>query len=85
MEIVYDASELENYMTHAVIDSPDHPILVDHFLEGAIEVDVDAIAEDVEFGVGHQDRDFDQQVGLEVQPGHLAVDPHQFVAHSVSQ
>jgi carbamoyl-phosphate synthase large subunit len=45
MEIVYSDTELERYMTYAVQVEPDHPILIDHFLENAIEVDVDAIAD----------------------------------------
>jgi carbamoyl-phosphate synthase large subunit len=45
MEIVYSDSELERYMTYAVQVEPDHPILIDRFLENAIEVDVDAIAD----------------------------------------
>ncbi len=45
MEIVYSDSELERYMTYAVQVEPDHPILIDKFLEDAIEVDVDAIAD----------------------------------------
>ncbi len=45
MEIVYSDSELERYMTYAVQVEPDHPILIDKFLENAIEVDVDAIAD----------------------------------------
>lgn len=45
MEIVYSDSDLERYMTYAVQVEPDHPILVDRFLENAIEVDVDAIAD----------------------------------------
>ncbi|MCC6794408.1 MAG: carbamoyl-phosphate synthase large subunit [Candidatus Hydrogenedentes bacterium] len=45
MEIVYDQSALARYMTHAVEASPDHPILIDKFIEGAIEIDVDAIAD----------------------------------------
>ncbi|MBW4524485.1 MAG: carbamoyl-phosphate synthase large subunit [Phormidium tanganyikae FI6-MK23] len=45
MEIVYSDAELERYMTYAVLVEPDHPILVDRFLENAIEVDVDAIAD----------------------------------------
>jgi len=45
MEIVYSDSELERYMSYAVQIEPDHPILIDHFLENAIEVDVDAIAD----------------------------------------
>ncbi len=45
MEIVYDDETLDRYMTHAVQASPEHPVLVDSFLEDAIEVDVDAIAD----------------------------------------
>lgn len=45
MEIVYSDTELELYMTFAVQVEPDHPILIDKFLENAIEVDVDAIAD----------------------------------------
>ena len=50
-----------------------------------VDDDVNAVAEDVQLRVGHQHRDFDEQVGLEVQAGHFAVDPHQFVSHSAQQ
>jgi carbamoyl-phosphate synthase large subunit len=45
MEIVYSDNDLERYMTYAVQVEPDHPILIDKFLENAVEVDVDAIAD----------------------------------------
>jgi carbamoyl-phosphate synthase large subunit len=45
MEIVYSDHDLERYMTFAVQVEPDHPILIDKFLENAVEVDVDAIAD----------------------------------------
>ncbi|MGQ9694143.1 MAG: carbamoyl-phosphate synthase large subunit [Thermodesulfobacteriota bacterium] len=45
MEIVYHEEDLEFYMKNAVQASPEHPILIDKFLEEAIEVDVDAIAD----------------------------------------
>ena len=45
MEIVYDEKSLADYMEKAVEASPEKPILVDKFLEDAIEVDVDAIAD----------------------------------------
>ena len=45
MEIVYSDEELEHYMSYAVQIEPDHPILIDKFLENAVEVDVDAIAD----------------------------------------
>ncbi|MFP5264891.1 MAG: carbamoyl-phosphate synthase large subunit [Blastocatellia bacterium] len=45
MQIVYDEASLENYMTYAVEASPEHPVLIDSFLENAYEVDVDALAD----------------------------------------
>ncbi len=45
MEIVYDDQSLSEFMHGAIRISPDHPILIDRFLESAIEVDVDAVAD----------------------------------------
>ena len=45
MEIVYDEASLLNYFERAVRASPDHPVLVDRFLEDAFEADVDALAD----------------------------------------
>ncbi|MGC9965070.1 MAG: carbamoyl-phosphate synthase large subunit [Syntrophobacteraceae bacterium] len=45
MEIVYDNARLEEFMKTAVHVSPGHPILIDKFLEDAIELDVDAISD----------------------------------------
>ena len=45
MEIVYDNNELEEYMEEAVKVSPEHPILVDKFLEDAVELDVDILCD----------------------------------------
>ncbi|MEI7591231.1 MAG: carbamoyl-phosphate synthase large subunit, partial [Deltaproteobacteria bacterium] len=45
MEIVYDSSSLRQFMDKALLVSPGHPILIDKFLEDAIEVDVDAISD----------------------------------------
>ncbi len=45
MEIVYDKSRLAKFMKTAVNVSPGHPILIDKFLEDAIELDVDAISD----------------------------------------
>jgi carbamoyl-phosphate synthase large subunit len=45
MEIVYDDDALDQYMQNAVQASPDRPVLVDKFLEDAIEVDVDCISD----------------------------------------
>ncbi len=45
MEIVYDRHALERYMAGAVEASPERPILIDKFLEDAVEMDVDAISD----------------------------------------
>jgi carbamoyl-phosphate synthase large subunit len=45
MAIVYDVAALDRYMRHAVQASPEHPILIDKFLEDATEIDVDAVAD----------------------------------------
>ena len=45
MEIVYDRKDLEYYMETAVQVSPGKPILIDRFLDGAVEIDVDAISD----------------------------------------
>jgi len=45
MEIVYDDQDLEAFMEKAVAASPEHPILIDKFLEDAIEIDVDGVAD----------------------------------------
>jgi carbamoyl-phosphate synthase large subunit len=45
MAIVYDGSHLEGFVREAVKASPEHPILVDRFLEDAFEVDVDALGD----------------------------------------
>jgi carbamoyl-phosphate synthase large subunit len=45
MAIVYDMAALDRYMVNAVAASPGHPILIDKFLEDAVELDVDAVAD----------------------------------------
>ena len=52
MEIVYDDDELELFVRTAAEASPDHPVLIDRFLEGAIEVDVDAVCDGTDVFVG---------------------------------
>ncbi|MBQ1442770.1 MAG: carbamoyl-phosphate synthase large subunit [Renibacterium sp.] len=43
MEIVYDEANLSRYISNATEITPDHPVLIDRFLEDAIEIDVDAL------------------------------------------
>ncbi|ADI74299.1 carbamoyl-phosphate synthase, large subunit [Methanohalobium evestigatum Z-7303] len=45
MEIVYDEEELKRYLRESVCVSKDNPILIDDFLEGAVEIDVDAVCD----------------------------------------
>ncbi|MGL4670454.1 MAG: carbamoyl-phosphate synthase large subunit [Methanobacteriaceae archaeon] len=52
MEIVYSDDELKEYMKEAVKISPEHPILVDKFLEEAVEVDVDVLCDGEDVLIG---------------------------------
>jgi carbamoyl-phosphate synthase large subunit len=52
MEIVYDDDELETFVRTAAEASREHPVLIDRFLEGAIEVDVDAVCDGADVFVG---------------------------------
>ena len=52
MEIVYNEADLERYMREAVRVSPDHPILIDDFLESAVEIDVDAVCDGKDVFIG---------------------------------
>jgi carbamoyl-phosphate synthase large subunit len=52
MEIVYDDVTLESYMDRATRVSPEHPVLVDRFLDDAIEIDVDALYDGEELYLG---------------------------------
>jgi len=52
MQIVYDAEDLRTYMVEAARVSPEHPVLVDKFLQDALEVDVDAIADGAAVVIG---------------------------------
>ena len=45
MEVVFDEAELNRYMREAVQVEPDHPVLIDQYLENAVEVDVDALCD----------------------------------------
>lgn len=52
MEIVYDQDELKSYMREAVEVSDDSPILLDRFLDQAIEVDIDAVSDGTQVVIG---------------------------------
>ncbi len=52
MEIVYDEASLMGYFGRAVRASPDHPVLIDRFIEDAFEADVDALADGTSVVIG---------------------------------
>ncbi|MEU5696270.1 carbamoyl-phosphate synthase large subunit [Actinosynnema sp. NPDC020468] len=52
MEIVYDEESLKSYIARATEVSPEHPVLVDRFLDDAIEIDVDALFDGEEVFIG---------------------------------
>jgi carbamoyl-phosphate synthase large subunit len=52
MEIVYDDETLSAYVTRATVASPEHPVLVDRFLDDAIEIDVDALYDGTDMYLG---------------------------------
>ena len=52
MEIVYDEASLKNYFERAARASPDHPVLIDRFIEDAFEADVDALSDGTDVVIG---------------------------------
>jgi carbamoyl-phosphate synthase large subunit len=52
MEIVYDDGALEGYIARATAISPEHPVLVDRFIDDAVEIDVDALFDGEELFLG---------------------------------
>jgi len=52
MEIVYDEKSLKDYMKKAVKASPEHPVLIDKYLEDAVEIDVDAVSDGKDVIIG---------------------------------
>src|SRR5262249_50380787 len=52
MQIVYDDQDLAQFVQEAVQVAPEHPVLIDQFLEGALEIDVDAVADGEQVVVG---------------------------------
>src|SRR5581483_5601491 len=52
MEIVYDETHLDDYISRATEITPDHPVLVDRFLDDAVEIDVDALYDGAELYLG---------------------------------
>ena len=75
MEIVYSDTALETYMREAVSVSNDSPVLLDRFLESAIEVDVDAISDGEEVVIGGI-MEHIEQAGIHSGDSACALPPH---------
>jgi carbamoyl-phosphate synthase large subunit len=52
MAIVYDAAELKHFLAQATSAAPEHPVLIDRYLEDAVEMDVDAVADGTRVVIG---------------------------------
>jgi carbamoyl-phosphate synthase large subunit len=75
MEIVYDEPSLARYMAEAVEASPERPILIDKFLEDAIEVDVDAVCDGVRTIIGGV-MEHIEEAGIHSGDSACAIPPH---------
>jgi carbamoyl-phosphate synthase large subunit len=84
MAIVYDTGALDRYMRHAVQASPEHPILVDKFLEDATEIDVDAVADATGAVVIGGIMEHIEQAGIHSGDSSCVVPPFQLPARHVA-
>jgi len=84
MEIVYDEESLRSYMTNAAKVSPGRPILVDKFLEDAIEVDVDVVA-DGKIAVVGGILEHVEEAGVHSGDAAMAMPPHTLAPAVVDQ
>ena len=84
MEIVYDEPSLDRYMAEAVEASPEHPILIDKFLEDAIEVDVDAVCDGERTIVGGV-MEHIEEAGIHSGDSACAIPPFSLPAETVAE
>ncbi len=84
MAIVYDTAALDRYMRHAVQASPEHPILIDKFLEDATEIDVDALADETGAVVIGGIMEHIEQAGIHSGDSSCVVPPYQLSERIVS-
>jgi len=84
MEIVYDDKALEHYMRHAVWASPDRPVLVDKFIEDAVEVDVDMIADGHTFVIAGI-MEHIEEAGVHSGDAAMVLPPHTLSAEIINQ
>jgi carbamoyl-phosphate synthase large subunit len=84
MEIVYDEPSLDRYMQEAVEASPGHPILIDKFLEDAIEVDVDAVCDGERTIIGGV-MEHIEEAGIHSGDSACAIPPYSLPASIITQ
>jgi carbamoyl-phosphate synthase large subunit len=84
MAIVYDMAALDRYMRHAVTASPEHPILIDKFLEDATEIDVDALADETGAVVIGGIMEHIEQAGIHSGDSSCVVPPFQLSASHIA-
>jgi carbamoyl-phosphate synthase large subunit len=85
MAIVYDMAALDRYMIHAVAASPGHPILIDKFLEDAVELDVDAVADASGAVVIGGIMEHIEEAGIHSGDSSCVVPPYKVTDHHVAQ
>jgi carbamoyl-phosphate synthase large subunit len=84
MAIVYDMSALDRYMLNAVAASPGHPILIDKFLEDAVELDVDAVADSTGAVVIGGIMEHIEEAGIHSGDSSCVVPPHKIIERHVA-
>ena len=84
MQIVYDEELLQDYMHSAVQASPAHPVLIDKYLEDAIEVDVDAISDGTRTVIGGV-MEHIEEAGVHSGDSDCVLPPHTLVDEQISQ
>ena len=84
MQICYEETALLKYMTEAVDASPDHPVLVDKFLQDAIEVDVDAISDGETTIVGGI-MEHIEEAGIHSGDSACAIPPHSLPEETIAE
>ena len=84
MQIVYDMGALDRYMRTAVQASPEHPVLIDKFLENATEIDVDAVADTTGAVVIGGIMEHIEEAGIHSGDSSCVVPPYDMSEHHVS-
>jgi carbamoyl-phosphate synthase large subunit len=84
MEIVYDDEALEGYIGRATAISPEHPVLVDRFIDDAVEIDVDALYDGQELFLGGV-MEHIEEAGIHSGDSACALPPITLGAHEISR